>query len=329
MSAKLIDFKGFEAVQLRSGRYAAVIAPSLGSNVMRFQDEENNIDVFRYSEEQTAAQFMNSTEVWGLPTLYLPNRFDHGVLKTSDFVYYLPVNETKFKNHIHGFLQKRAHRIADMSGSSVTTEYIYDERDFFYSVFPIKFKANITVSLSNEGLTHSVKLTNLSEDRVLPVSIATHTTYNAPFVKGGRQENIRLIVPAKEKLPFDKKRWLPTGKTETLTDYDRGYLTGKCPVLTDICNDMYSAGKTELDGKQFNGAVMTDIKSGKRICNEILENYNYWIVWNDKGFENYFCVEPMTAQVNAPNLMLPPDQTGYRELKAGEEYIASQRFFTE
>ena len=44
-------------------------------------------------------------EIWGLPTLYLPNRFDGGVLRTSDGEYRLPINEERFGNHLHGFLQ--------------------------------------------------------------------------------------------------------------------------------------------------------------------------------------------------------------------------------
>lgn len=333
ISAEKIKFKGIEAVKLTYGKYEATVANTLGSNVLRFYDNENKIDVFRYSDKMSIAEFLNAPEIWGLPTLYLPNRFDHGVLKTSDNVYYLPINETKFKNHLHGFVHKRAHKIKEMGTTEksayLVTEFVFDENDFFYNVFPIKFSVEITFTLSENGLEHKVCLTNLSENKMLPVSLATHTTYNAPFVLGGKQENIRLTVPADKKLKFNKKRWLPTGKSKDLKDYDKEYKNGtKCPVLTDICNDMYVSTVTKLDGKKFRGTIMTDTASGKKICNEIDENYKFWVVWNDEGFKNYFCVEPMTAQVNAPNLSLPAEESGYREIKSGESFTCKQRFFT-
>ncbi len=329
--ARKTDFKGIDAVELSAGGYYALIAPTLGSNVIRFRDNTRDIEVFRYSEDMTIAEFLNAPEIWGLPTLYLPNRFDGGKLRTSDCEYQLPVNETRFKNHLHGFIQKRAHKIKALHASEgkavLTTYYNYDDSDFFYNCFPVKFTVEITFVLSEEGLSHTVKLTNKSSV-MMPVSLATHTTYNAPFVKGGKQEDIRLVVPAESKLQFNKKRWLPNGRNLKLTDYDTEYVNGgKCPVLTDICNDMYVSGVTELNGKPFHGTVMTDTASGKSICNETDEDYKFWIVWNDEGFKDYFCAEPMTAQVNAPNLDMPAEKTGYRELKPKESYSVSQRFF--
>lgn len=327
------SFKGIEAAELGFGRYYAVVAYSLGSNVLRFRDNENDIEVFRYSDDMTVAEFMNAPEIWGLPTLYLPNRFDNGVLRTSDEVYQLPVNEKRFGNHLHGFIQKRAHKLKEMGSDSekayVVTEYVYDENDFFYNCFPVSFKVEITVTISAKGLEHKVTLTNLS-DKMLPVSLATHTTYNAPFVNGGDQENIRLKVPAASKLQFNKRRWLPNGRNLKLNTYDKEYVNdGKRPVLSDICNDMYVGASIDHNGTPFRGTIMTDTATGKSILNEVDENYKFWIVWNDKGFKNYFCAEPMTAQVNAPNLDMPAEKSGYTEIGAGGTYSAWQRFFTE
>ena len=135
MSARYIDHKGARAVELSAGGYTAVICPVLGSNVLRFRDEKRGIEVFRYNNGVSISEIMNSPEIWGLPTLYLPNRFDKGLLRTSDALYRLPVNEAKFGNHIHGFVHKRAYTVRDMGTkgrtSFVETEYVYDERDFF------------------------------------------------------------------------------------------------------------------------------------------------------------------------------------------------------
>lgn len=331
-SAEKVMHKGIEAVELKAGDYRAIVAPSMGSNVLRFRDEKRGMEIFRYSDETSIAEIMESPEIWGLPTLYLPNRHDNGVLRTSDAVYHLPVNEARFKNHLHGFLHKRVHKIKEMGAENgrafVTTIYKYDENDIFFNCFPVKFTSEITIELSKDGLRHTITLTNQSNVK-MPVSVATHTTINAPFVDGAKQEDIRLQVPAVKKLQFNKKRWLPNGRQLPLKEWDMEYVSGKkCPVLQDICNDMYTAGTLRLNGKDFYGCIMTDAASGKKICYEVDDKYKFWIIWNHEGFKNYFCPEPMTAQVNAANLDLPAEKTGYTELKPREKYTVSQRFFT-
>lgn len=323
--------KGAEVTELSAAGYYAAVAHGLGSNVLRFRDEKRGMEIFRYNGSVSMGEIMNAPEIWGLPTLFLPNRFEKGIIKTSDAVYRFPVNEERFGNHLHGFIQKRAYTVKEMAADRkkayVVNEYVYDEHDFFFNCFPVKFTVQIRIELSDKGLAHTVTLVNNS-DKMLPVSIATHTTINAPFVDGGLQENIRLSVPVKERILFNKTKWLPTGKRAKLTDYDKKYLDGACPVLRDICNDMYTGGELTLEGKPFRGTVMTDTASGKTICNEVDEHYKFWIIWNHEGFMNYFCPEPMTAQVNAPNLDMPAEESGYEELAPGKTYTASQRFFT-
>ena len=65
-----------------------------------------------------------------------------------------------------------------------------------------------------------------------------------------------------------------------------------------------------------------------RIAYEVSDEYKFWIIWNDKGFNGYFCPEPMTAMIDAPNLSMPAEMTGYREIKPQEAFEANQRFFT-
>ena len=83
--------KGVPCVQLTAGRYTAVVSPQYGASVWRMRDTVNDVEVFRYRDDVTADEIDNAREIWGLPTLYLPNRFDGGLLKTSDAEYHLPV----------------------------------------------------------------------------------------------------------------------------------------------------------------------------------------------------------------------------------------------
>jgi aldose 1-epimerase len=91
---------------------------------------------------------------------------------------------------------------------------------------------------------------------------------------------------------------------------------------------MYEVAPTQLDGKSFYGAIITDIVTGKRICYEVDETFKYFIVWNDKGTHDYYCPEPMTWMIDAPNLDLPREETGYIELAPKESKSVQEHIFT-
>ncbi len=329
-SAKKVDFNGAPCVELKAGGYTALVAYGIGSNVIRLHDDVNGIEFFRFNPENTADVIRQSAEVWGMPTLYLPNRFADGILRTSDAVYQLPVNEkAPYSNHIHGFIHKRVHEVvetgADENSAWVKTRYIYDERDEFFASLPVKFTAEYVFTLSKNGLEHNISFTN-NDTKVLPMSLASHTAVKAPFVDGGKEEDIRLSVPIGKKCELNS-RCLPTENYLEPDGWDLEYRNGtKRPVLQVVDNDMYFCGSLELDGDPFHGVTAEDIASGKKLCYEVSEEYGFWIIWNDRGFNHYFCPEPMTAMINAPNLDEDPAVSGYREVKPGETFTAWQKF---
>ena len=331
-STKISEFNGTPVVEMYAGGYTALVAYELGSNVIRLHDDKNKVEFFRFKADNHSDVIKQSAEVWGLPSLYLPNRFADGVLKTSDAVYQLPVNEkAPYNNHIHGFLQKRAHTLvehyADDNCAVVKTKYRYDENDEFFEYFPVRFLAEFTFTLSECGLEHKVKFTNLS-DKMMPMSFATHNTINSPFVEGGKEENIRLFVPVQKRCLLNS-RCLPDGEPVALDGTDFEYIeNGRQPVLQNVDNEMYVTGSQKLGEQDFHGVIAEDTESGIKIAYEVSDEYKFWIIWNDKGFNGYFCPEPMTAMIDAPNLDMPDAVTGYTEVKPQQSYEVYQRFFT-
>lgn len=332
-SAEKIIFKNEECVMLKAGGYTTVIAPAIGSSVLRLRDEKLKVEIFRYKDDVTMDTINEAREIWGLPTLYLPNRFDGGVLKTSDAVYNLPVNDKDLNNHLHGFVQNRVHNVEKMFADDkndtavLTTYYDYNENDDFFKYFPLKFRISYTFTLSDDGLLQEIKLTSLADNK-LPVSICTHTCINAPICDGGNEEDMTLSVPVGQKCELNE-RYLPTEKLMELSDWDKEYKDGvKMPTLQDISNDMYTAVMNKLDGEDFYGCYVTDNKQGVRICNEVSKEFKFWNMWNDEGNRGYFCPEPMTAMINAPNLSIDREVSGYTELSKGETFTCRQRFFT-
>jgi aldose 1-epimerase len=334
LNIEITEFKGFEAVKLCAGDAYAIIVPELGSNVVRFRDDALGVDVFRYSDEVSGADMDKQREVWGLPSLYLPNRFGKGILRTTDAVYQLPINEPAFGNHIHGFLHKRKHTVKSTGIIKETntvyaeTEYVYDKNDDFYQYLPIDFAATIRVELSyNKGapaLLHNINLRNISAKQ-LPVSLCTHTAIKAPFVDGGKQENITIEMPILSRIDIDESTWLPSGNPDlSLNDYDLQYKFGTmCPVLRDICNEMY---RIEEGGETLPVIKIKDKESGRKILNVLSPSYKFVIFWNDGGSKGYFCPEPMTAQIDAPNLNITMRDSGYFELSPNAEFNAMQQF---
>ena len=330
VKATVIDFKGEKAVELVAGKYRAIVAPFLGSNVIRLQDTEEDLEILRYEDELTVEDLKKQPEVYGLPTLYLPNRLKGGKLKVSDATYQLPVNDP-LGNHIHGFLHHREHEIVSVgtegSGAVVKTAYTYDEKDEFFKYLPVSFKAEFTFLLNDSGLHMSFTMTNTS-DKQLPYGVCNHTAMKAPFTKDGDPFKTHLYVPVGEKWEIDK-HCIPTGECLPITNHDRQYLTGsQIPVKQVIDNDVYFAEEGTYDGDPFYGTVTVDDETGNTVVYEVCRDFKFWIIWNDLGEKGYYCPEPMTWIIDAPNQPIPADESGYRELAPGESHTLTERIYT-
>ena len=55
-TATKINWKGMECIQLCAGGYTALIAPGIGSNVLRLHDDANGVEFFRWDENNTPAE---------------------------------------------------------------------------------------------------------------------------------------------------------------------------------------------------------------------------------------------------------------------------------
>ena len=331
LSGKIINYKGEKVISLSTPRYNALIAPTIGSNVIRLYDTINDIEVLRYDPDLTIEELKESSCVYGLPTLYLPNRLDKGILKTSDATYQLPVNEVDLNNHIHGFLHNREYSIVSVEETDTSviakTEYLFDETDEAFSYLPISFKAEFTFTLSEEGLFYEFTMTNLSKVQ-MPYGICNHTAMKGPFSKTAKPEDMRLYIPIGDKVLLNH-RCLPTGDIKLHDDYDKQYLSGSMvPVKWSIDNDMYYGEMGDLDGRPFYGSITTDLASGKRVCYEVDTTFKFWIIWNEWGTKDYFCPEPMSWIIDAPNMNLPASESGYLELAPGQSKKVKEHLFT-
>ena len=330
-SAEVKKYKDEDVVVLKAGRYTATIAPFLGSNIISMIDVENDINFFRKDESLTVDELKASAEVYGFPTLLYPNRLRDGILKCTDYTYTFPIVDKEGHNALHGFLHKRTHSITHTEAGDdfalVRTEYLYNEKDPFFETFPVSFRADYCFKLSDEGMNYSVTITNLSA-RQLPYGICNHTTFNGPFTTDGKPFDTKLFVTIGDKWPLNQRN-LPTCDAISLDNHDRQYLTGSMiPVKHIINNDVYNCVTYEIDGEPFRGAIISDNASGKEIHYEVDNNFKFWVIWNDGGEKGYFCPEPSTWMIDAPNLPIPGPESGYEELAPGQSKTVSQHIYS-
>lgn len=331
-SCKEIILDKEPVIEMKAGGFLAIIVPSIGSNVARLRDCKNKIEILRYSKEKPMTKLRRNMVTYGMPTLYLPNRLDRGILKTSDATYQLPINEGRFQNFIHGFLHSRPYEVVEykVEGDKaiVKTKYEYDEKDEFFTYLPIKFMSYLEFVLDEEGLHYSFTMTNLS-NKQMPYGVCNHTSFMAPNVNGSKATDIRLTLPAIKALPLNERQLPVAPYKKDISAYDEKYVKGTAQMIkVPVDNDMYEIGTLRVDGKPVHGVVITDKRTGKRICYDVDETFKFFIVWNDRGTKDYFCPEPMSWMIDAPNLDLPAEESGYIELAPGESKTVTEHIYT-
>ena len=322
-------------LELNAGDFTAILAPSLGNNILRMRNNKEHMEIFRYDEEHPYLTAKENPEIYGFPFLYLPNRLEDGILKVSDATYHLPVNEPEpYYTCLHGFLHKRSYQVieetvVDEDTVKVVSQYEYNENDEIFDLFPVAFTIQITYTLSaTDGLLQQVRMQNLSSDRMLPCGFCSHTCFQAPFADDTNADDYIMQVPV-------EKRWevtpriLPTGKLLPLSSYDEQYNEGSMKAVHHkINNDLFSGTSMTLHEKPFHGMVTAHVPSGRAIGYEVSLEFQFWCMWNDGGFNGYYCPEPLTWMINAPNITNAEAPTGYTEIAPGEEYTCWQRIFT-
>ncbi|MBO6166551.1 MAG: aldose 1-epimerase [Eubacterium sp.] len=330
VSAEVTQYKEKDVIVLKSGEYYAMIAPFMGSNLLRMRSEEKDIEIFRFDDKLSIDELKAESVLYGMPTLFYGNRLGKGVLKASDYTYQFTPNDAE-GNYLHGFLHMREHEIVGVETDGTKaigkTRYIYDEKDPMFETFPVKFTADFTFELDEDGMHYAVTITNDS-DRQLPYSICNHTCVNAPFTPDGKGLDTRIFGSIGDEKWVLGADCLPTTETLPLDNHDKQYQTGSMvPVKHIINNDIYPMVNADVDGEAFRGVVISDIVSGKEIVYEVCDGFKFWIFWNYEGDKGFICPEPITWMIDASNLPLHNEESGYLELAPGESKTVTEKIF--
>lgn len=324
--AKQGTYENVPAIYLKHGSYSAILLPTIGGNLISFRDETRDLRFIREPEGDDWAGFVKEPMLHGIPVLFPPNRYDAGEFKFDGRKYKLPVNEAKTNNHIHGFVYKSEWEVVSYNSteqeSSVTVRLRFDEKHPDFAYFPHQVTLTQTYSLSDEGLKQQFEAVNESS-QALPFMLGFHTSVNAPFAPGSSKEDIQCGITIGERWELNE-RMLPTGRKQPLVEGEERLKQGEGdPYFTGLDNHYTAAGNG------LNAMILTDRRLNIRFVYEAGDAYTQWMVYNAAANGKFFCPEPQTGMVNAPNVDLPAEQTGLLRLEPGARWTAISRMYAE
>jgi aldose 1-epimerase len=321
------DYCGERAVWLRAGRYEAALLPDTGGNLIALRDTERG---FRYLHEPGAEEweaFKRFPVIHGIPVLFPPNRFEDGTFTLNGRTYAFPINEPSTGNHLHGFLYDIPWQVTGFGAadgaSFVEIGLRVNEEHPVYTHFPHRFRFRIRYTLSERGLHQAAEVANEGGE-AMPCMVAFHTAVNAPFDPHGSAGDYKLTLSIGKRWEMNE-RMLPTGRFQPLTPNEQLLAsTGVYPFFEAMDNH-YTAEAVE--GVHL--MTLTDVKRGVRLVYEADPAFKQWMIWNNNATPGFFCPEPQTVLVNAPNSGLPAEETGLVMLEPGAVWRAESRLYSE
>lgn len=333
MSIETIRIFGKKSLKLTTGRYEAVVVTDYGCNVISLFDKELQIPILKLPLENDSDEFLSAPQHFGNAVLFPPNRIDNGSYSKNGKTYSFPINvpskkENQHYMYSHGILRFMVFEIDSCveKDGVITLAASYHSKNGgrIFADFPHEFICRMEFVLSDAGLTETIRFDNLS-DSPMPLGVGFHTAFMIPWDERSKRDDYRIVLGAGEHIILDDLH-LATGGRKPLSS---AYRTEGILPFEPIVDEHTSALALNLDKKSFHGAIIKNICTKHNIYFETSENFGYWMVWNNQAKSNYVCVEPMSWIINAPNIPLADEQTGYTQIEPGESWTGTLSFLTE
>ncbi|MCX7027187.1 MAG: aldose 1-epimerase [Spirochaetes bacterium] len=322
------SWDGTPVIRFGSGGYEAIVVPSLGGMLASLTEVEHGVEILHRADRLET--LLSRPKIYGIPTIFPPNRICDGKFKTDYCEYSLPINSPD-GHHCHGLISGEPWDLlrAGIGPASAVVEVGYENLPGkeFYNTFQHDFVFKNSFSLSAEGLEHRYEVTNKGA-LPMPAGVGFHIAFNVPVRKDLPGEQVVLKASLGRRWELDD-RSIPTGESLPLGCIENNYKFGGLPAAGFPIRDHYAAESIKLDGRGFHGAVLQDDKKGVRIIYQVGETFKHWMLWNEFGKTGFICPEPMTWMIDAPNMPLEPEISGYRLLGCGESMSDTSRIFVQ
>lgn len=298
-------------VKLQAGDYTALINTERGANCISLRNSKYNAVILR---EPNKSGVPDNPYLYGMPILYPVNRISGGSFEFEGRIYRFPINEPQTNCHLHGMMHEMEFEISEIGDSFVKCVF---ERQ--YLDFPHRFRVEMKYSLSENGLLHKTKITNLSSEN-MPNFLGFHTTFNIPFLKGALAENVRLYAEIGNEIERDRN-YLPTGKLLLYDDVAEKINIGEFMPLEKVIS-------RHCKSKKGGQIELTDIKQGIKLVYENDEKFGWRLFYNGSA-DDYICLEPMTCMANCQNSPFDREYAGFDSIApySSKEYVS--RIFLE
>lgn len=330
MNIEKINWHGLYAVLLETNVYEAIIVPSVGANLVKLYNKEKEVDVLHTPAAEEMDVFQNRPQIFGVPLLFPPNRIEDGKYSFAGKNYEYPITIPAQSNYHHGIIKSQPFTITRtrISGDAVEVEASFFSNrinDSIYANFPHEFVCKIRFILTDNELTHIVSFANLGTEP-MPLGVGFHTPIRLPFSKNTDKSDYKLRLSVGQRWELSD-RSLPTGKLQDLSDEELLLChEGLNPIGKPI--EIALTDKAILDnGQPYHGAILTDTKNHISVYYEVDSQFKHWTLWNNGGEVDWVCPEPQTWAINAPNLKLPAEVTGFQAVAAGKTWSGITRFY--
>lgn len=293
--------------EIKYNHYTAKINLSRGANCISLRNEKYKANILR---EPDYSKDLDNPYLYGMPILYPVNRISGGRFEFEGREYVFPINEPDTNCHLHGELHCMPFGIVEESENFV--KCVYDKP---YLDFPHRFKTEICYTLSDEGLEQITKITNLSNEN-MPNFLGFHTTFNIPFLKGTKPENIRVFAQVGDEIERNMKVYLPTGKILESDEITHKFNSRDFIPFEKIISRHYRADK--------DGAIeLYDLEKNIKLIYENDKKFTWRLLYNGNADE-YICLEPQTCMANCQNVAFDREYAGfdYIEPHSSKEYVS-------
>ena len=291
-------------LKISTSDWLGEIAVDIGANLYRLKHKSIGMELLR--SPSSLEELRAKPQVYGIPVLLPPNRIEDGRFVWRGREYTFPINELGRGNHLHGLILGMPWRLAEIGDDYAVMTYEFAATDGF----PHDFSLCITYRFNSGAVVQEFKVTNNS-DLPMPLLLGFHTAFRM-----SPQAKVK-VTASSGYWEMNTSRYLPTGK---LISWNKSPVYGESQAVSCHC----SVTTDVIDGKPFRGAIIDYPENNAKLYYEFDEAYKHWCLWNQGGNNQFFCPEPMTCMVNAPNLDLPAEITGVETVEPGHTWQAKQ-----
>lgn len=330
MKIEKILWNGLDAVFMETNVYEAILIPSVGANLVKLYNKVKKVDILRYPEPDEMEVFLSRPQIFGIPLLFPPNRIEDGKYTFGDKKYQYPITIPDQHNYHHGIIKSQAFTVSGtrISSDAVEVETIFYSNKFndvIYKNFPHEFICKIRFILTDNELTHIVSFRNSSSEP-MPLGVGYHTPIRLPFMKNTKKEDYKLRLSVGKRWELSN-RSLPTGNLLDLTEEEALLRTEGMTVTGKAIEMALTNEPLVVNGRDFSGAILSNTQKKIQVFYEVDKEFKHWTLWNNGGQVDWVCPEPQTWAINAPNLKLPPQVTGFQVVKPRETWQGTTRFY--